>query len=698
LVASAARRVPPWGWLAGIVLASFALRGWLARGMVAPFIMVDELIYSELGRSIASDGALRVRDADAGGFSVLYPLLISPAYALFDDLADAYAAVKTLNALYMSLAAVPAYFLARRVLGPPLSLLAAVLVVAVPSMAYSGTVLSENAYYPIFVTAGLLLVLTLERPTPARQLALLAVVGLAFVTRVQAVSLIPAILIAPPLFALIARNPVGAALRPFRMLYGLVATGAVLLVAVQAIRGRSLVDLAGAYSVVGDRSYDVSAVAELFVHHAAELDLYLGVLPVAAFVIVTGLAHRLGAAVCAFVAAGIAVTVPTLVVVAAFASEFVAPPRIQERYTFFVAPFFLIALLVWAGRSVPRPIALTAGAVGGAALFPLVVPYERYIETGAISDTLALLPLWAVFGSLLFDSIDATVLAGGLLAAALFLLVPRRYALALPLAVLSFFAAMSWNIWDGERGFTQASRGALFHGIQTGDRTWIDAAVPDGARVAIVWTGVPDRFVVNQNEFFSRSVGPIYYVGGPTPGALAETEVVIDERDGSVRLASADVLDEEYVLLDGTIAPDRGEEVARDRGLGLTLWRLDEPLVASQTEIRGLYPNDTWSGKRVTFTRRNCRGGTLAVGLSSDPALFEEPQTVTARVGGRVVKRTKILPAASTVLHVPLRPERGDCRVVFEVAQTRVPAEVTNGKSGDRRELGAHFRDFHVSR
>ncbi|MBA3427689.1 MAG: hypothetical protein H0U07_03845, partial [Actinobacteria bacterium] len=48
------RRVPaPWAWLAGIVVASFLLRAWLARGMVAPFIMVDELIYSELARSIA---------------------------------------------------------------------------------------------------------------------------------------------------------------------------------------------------------------------------------------------------------------------------------------------------------------------------------------------------------------------------------------------------------------------------------------------------------------------------------------------------------------------------------------------------------------------------------------------------------------------------------------------------------------------
>jgi hypothetical protein len=381
-------------------------------------------------------------------------------------------------------------------------------------------------------------------------------------------------------------------------------------------------------------------------------------------------------------------------VVAAFASVFAN--RIQERNTFVVAPFFLIGLLVWIDRGAPRPPPLAFPAAIGAAILPLAIPW-RFIETGAISDTLTLLPIWAAFGSLLFDSIDATVLAGGALAGALFLLVPRRYVLAAPLATLVFFAAMSNNIWFGERGFKRASAGALFQGIQTGDRAWIDDAVPEGANVAIVWTGIPDRFVVNQNEFFNRRVGPIYYVGGPTPGGLAETAVRVDEEDGGVRLASNETLDEQYVLLDSTISPDRGVVVARDLGLGLTLWRVDEPLVSSETEITGLYPNDSWSGKRVTFTRRNCRGGTLAVGLMSDPALFTAPQTVTARVGGRVVKRQRIQPVGTALMHVPLRPENGDCRVVFDVAETKVPAEVTNGASSDTRELGAHFKYFDVS-
>ena len=52
----------------------------------------------------------------------------------------------------MSLAAVPIYFLARRVLPQRLSLVAAVLSLAIPSMVYTGTLMTENAFYPVFLS------------------------------------------------------------------------------------------------------------------------------------------------------------------------------------------------------------------------------------------------------------------------------------------------------------------------------------------------------------------------------------------------------------------------------------------------------------------------------------------------------------------------------------------------------------------
>jgi hypothetical protein len=529
------------------------------------------------------------------------------------------------------------------------------------------------------------LVLVLERPTWGRQLTLFALIGLLFATRAQSVAFGPAIVVAPFLLALFGKQPLRATLVRFRVLYELLIGGAILVLAAQLVRGRSPSDLLGAYSIVGDRSYDVGTVCRFFVYHLAELDLYLGVLPFAAFVLLAVIARRSAPSLAPFLAAGTALTISLLLVVAAFASEFAN--RIQERNTFVVAPFFLIALLVWVERGLPRPRWVAPAVAVACALLPLAIPFERFIETGAISDTLALLPIWSAYGSLLFDSIDATVLAGGILAAALFMFVPRRWALALPAATLVFFVAISHNVWFGERGFRQASVGALFQGIRVGERDWIDRAVPKDATVAVVWKGVTDRFSVNQNEFFNRSVGPIYFIGGPTPGGLAETEVTIDETTGAIRTTAGERIDPQYLLAEDAVSPD-GVVLARDPGIGLTLWRVASPLVATATRIEGLYPGDTWSGRTVTWTRERCRGGTLTVSLSSDPQLFDDDQIVTASVAGKVVGRARIAPMSTARLRVRPTPERGTCRVVFRVAQTQVPG------GGDDRELGAHFNTF----
>jgi hypothetical protein len=265
--------------------------------------------------------------------------------------------------------------------------------------------------------------------------------------------------------------------------------------------------------------------------------------------------------------------------------------------------------------------------------------------------------------------------------------VPRRYALVLPVVTLVFLAAISQNVWAGERGVKRAGAGALFTGIRVGERDWIDRALPDGATAAFVWTGASDRFAVNQNEFFNRSVGPIYYIGGPTPGALAETEVQVDEESGELRTASGERLDARYLLTEDRISPE-GTILARDPGIGLTLWRVAGPLLATTTQVEGLYPGDTWSGPEVTWTRERCRGGTLTVLLGSDPNLYHEDQVVTAYVNGEVAGRATIAPFDLKSLRVQTVPSDGTCRVVFRTAKTLVPG------GGDPRPLGAHFRAF----
>ena len=684
-------RIPVWAWLGTIVVVSALFRGVIVRGIVAPFIIVDEILWSEVARGIAESGEPLVRDTPDPGLGVVYPLVIAPAYLLFDGLVDAYAGVKAINALAMSLAAVPAYFLARRVVGTWLALLAAVLAVAVPSLAYTGTVMTENVYYPLFLTVTYVLVLVLERPSGLRVGLLLALVALAFATRVQSAALVPAMVLAPLVLAVF-DGDVRGTLRRFRLLYGTVAALGALALAVRLGTGRSPQELLGAYEPVGEAEYDLAEVLRYLVWHVAELSLYVLVVPLAATIVLVARGRALDRPLQAYLAATVALTACFVPVVAAFASVF--SHRIEERNMFYLAPLLLIALLAWVERGAPRPRVLAACAAAASALVVLLVPFDRFLTTSAISDTLMLLPFWSLQDRIGDEWIAPAALALCLALGAAFLFVPRRFAVVLPLLVLGLWAVSFKPIWWGKHGFERFSRGVLFQGIRAPDRDWVDRALPDGVTAAFLWTGRTDRMTVNQNEFFSKGVGPVYYLEQPTPGGLPETRVRIDPRTGTATLPGGKPVTDEYLVADGTFEPV-GTRVALDRGWGINLWKVDSPLT-SATRITGLYPNDTWSGKTVTYVRRRCAPGRLVVELSSDASLFLDPQTVVARSGGEVVGRVRLPPGGQVALAIPVAPAPGEdeCRITFTVTPTAIPAEITGGESDDDRVLGAHFDRF----
>jgi hypothetical protein len=646
------RAVPVWAALGGIVLGSSALRIWLGHRMVAPWIFVDELIYSELAKSFAAHGHFLLRGVPAGAsYGFVYPVLIAPAWRLFSSVPQAYAAAKAINAVAMSLAAVPAFFLARRVLSRPFALAAALLVVAVPSLVYTGTLMTENVFYPVFLCVALVAVAMLERPTRANQLGVLALCLVAFETRQQAIALLPALLVAPL---------VVGGLRRFRVLYGTVAVVVVVALVAELARGQSPLALLGAYETTGHRHYSVYAVATWLLWHVGEFTLYLGVVPVAAFLV----AFRREP----FFAVAASFSAFLLVEVAAFAT-LPTVQRLEERNIFYLAPFFLIALLVWVERGARRPrLALAAAAL--AAALPATVPYTRFIGVEATADTLALLPWWKLQEHVIgLQHVRLFIALSAVAAAGLFLVVPARFALVLPLLVLVYFGVASRPI---ESRTTFASRGALFQGIRGVPLDWIDRHAT--AEVAAVWTGRTDVHVIWENELFNRRVGPIYNTQAPIPGGLASTNVTIGG-DGYLRSGGKRIL-ASYALADGSLDLN-GRKVVSDPLLGVNLWHLHGP-IRSLTQVRGLYPNDTWSGRVVSYRRLECTGGSLRVSLLGDAALFPRPQTVSADGVAHLVR-----PGVPVSLTVPLH----GCRVRFVVAPTQVPP-------GDPRTLGLHFLSF----
>jgi Dolichyl-phosphate-mannose-protein mannosyltransferase len=684
------RVIPAWGWVGAVVGFSFAIRFAFARRMVAPWIMVDELIYSELAKSFAATGHFMVRDRPTGSYGFVYPLLISPAYRAFTDVPTAYTAAKAINALLMSLVAVPTYLLARRLLPFAAALLAAVLAVAVPSTLYAGTLMTENAFYPLFMVAALLLVLVLERPTVLRQLALLAVCGVAFATRAQALALLPALVTAPLLLAWWQHSG-RRSLRRYVPMWGILGGGALLVLVVQVARGRSPKAVLGAYETVGNQHYAVGEIARWLAYHVEELDLYLGIAPFAALVVLAVLAFRLPRVAQAFVAASVSLVAWLVLEVSAFASLSTVR-RVEERNMFYVAPLFLIALLVWIERGMPRPPRRVVPVAVVAALLPALLPYRSLLGVQVQSDTLGLLPWWWLQDHVVsLAHLWIATLAFGLIVAGAFLLVPARFALALPTIVLAFFLASLAPIENGRHGVRMASLGALFEGVTTGDRNWVDDVVGPHARVAFVWSGQAPAFSLWENEFFSRSVGPVYELAVPLGGGLPATPMTVDRADGSLRAHGRAVL-ADYALTDVSV-PLAGVIIATDQRKGMVLLRV--PGVLRETQfVSGRYPGDTWSGPRVRYSRLDCAGGTVVVQLESDRHLFKGPQTVTAHSAGSIV-RTQISPAAPAAsLAVPLqRGANGRCTASFTVAPTAIPALRIRGNK-DTRRLGVHFVRF----
>jgi hypothetical protein len=667
--------IPAWAWLAAIIVCSAVFRYLLGRRIVAPWIMVDELIYSELAKSLAAHGSFLIRGVPAHGFGFLYPILIAPAFRIA-SVPSAYNVAKAIDTVVMSLAAVPAYFLARRVMRPGLALVVALLTVAVPSMVYTGMLMTENLFYPVFLCCALALVAVLERPTWQRLAVLLMLSFVAFLTRAQAVALVPAILTAPLLLG-------RARLREFKLLYGAVAVGAALVFAWEVVRGRSPLAVLGAYQVTTNSHYSAGSILRWFVYHLGELDLYVGVAPFAALLFLLTTRERRSPLIAAFVS----MTFWLLLEVAAFAST--QSLRIEERNMFFVAPFFFVALCWWIERGLPRPRAAGVCAVIAAGLVG-VVPYSGFINGNATSDTLAILPLWTLQDTVTtLDEVGAVVLAVAIGMTLLLLLVPVRYAIAVPMSVLGLYAVALQPIESNPHGGIQhASAGALYGGTSMPDRDWIDAKVGHDGRVGLLFdSDSMDKFAVWTNEFFNRSVRTVYDLADPSPGALPETKVSVDPATGRIPGVA-----EPFVLTSTGVRLDE-PRVAFDSVKGLALYRVVRPLGVTGVST-GIYP-DFWAGSRATYTRFRCRDGqTLLARVAGDPRLIKSDSTVVAAAGASA--KTFTIPYNHTAtLRIPLHAEGARCVVRFRIAPVAQPAGVQPG-STDTRILGLRFLDLRV--
>lgn len=573
----------PATWLLALVGLSTLVRGALAARVASPWILPDEVVYSDLAKSIAAGHLPSVRGVTVFGWGEVYPTLIAPAWAVFDDPVHAYHAALVLSSFVMSLAAVPAYLLARLFLPRGVSFLVAAFTVLVPSMAYTGVVMTENAFYPLFLAAVLLIARALQEPTVMRQAVALLGLGLLVLTRIQGLALVGAYVLGIVLYACTGpRAGRRAYLRRFLPTAVLFAVAPLVPVAASVAHGDGPLGWLGGRSGTF-ASLRASEVPTWLAYLTGDLILYVALVPVAATVIVAGraLSRRSDEQTRLFAAVS-AATVAAMLGSVAFVSASIdvdGNENLDERYVFYVVPLLFIGLALWIRDGLPRRMPWAGLVVAGCCGLALVLPIDR-LDYNAGFQSVALLP-WI---GLSLSATALAVLVGGftLGCGAVWLTCRRDRIGRLWLLVgvwMAFLGVLAIGSNDRlSRNFARALNGAPL--------TWVDDAVDDGATVDVLWderrasTQPPDATYLwlIAAELFNLDVQDVYRLGPATYYEnVLPTVPVREGRRNTIVDGRSRVVETRYVLVTCR-TPVAGRVVAQTPHGVLKLVEVDGPL------------------------------------------------------------------------------------------------------------------------
>ncbi|MGZ4337168.1 MAG: glycosyltransferase family 39 protein [Gaiellaceae bacterium] len=566
--------------LIGLVAVSAALRAILAREVHGPFVFPDELGYARMAQSLARTGHLGLFGKGGLAFSPLYPIALSPIYAVTSSAHTAYEWAHVVNAVLMSLAAFPVYGIARSVLDRPRALGVAALSLAAPLMFYTGLEMSENLAYPLALLAIWAMLRAVRAPRLVNDVLMLAAIALACAARLQLVALFPAAVTAILVVALIRPEEpeqgrlrsVGRAVSAHRLVFASVAI-ALVAVLLRTVQNGGALPLAGRYSNVGSAHANPLRVLEIAFHHLAELDLALGVVPFVGTLIAAYALARFGfpRRALVFGAVAAATTVWLVLEVAFDAAAFddgsptarttqlaVNLPRIHERYMIYVVPLFLVALVAALRAVRPRvPVRAILGAVLVAALLPAAIPFHDVINSSAAVASFGLEGFTTVAHGALTAVSHATlaaVIAASVLAfASLYAFLRPRPSFAIVLTLLAFFVLSSLvrpRLIASANGFTAP---------QPVQRDWVDRVVGSGSVTLIRGPGATQLALLD-TAAANESIARVYYTCRSAFGAEFNEQ----------QLAAGSAIRTHYAVVPAAMRVS-GRILARDRAGHLVL-------------------------------------------------------------------------------------------------------------------------------
>lgn len=491
--------------LTGLVAVSFAVRVAIAWFRATPVYFGDEYMYSSIAKSIAETGHPLVRGGPAHFPALLQPLLTAPAW-LIGDVGVAYHLAQMLGALAMSLAALPVYWLARRLglgTGPALGI--AVFALVLPDLVYATWMVAEPFAYPLALAALAAGVLALDRPSRRMQVAFVLLTGLAAFARIQFV-LLPACFVGALVITGLRERRLRAVLREQLLPLVLFAVPAAAAVALGPAR------VLAYYKGVVHVHLEPVALVERSGMNLFVLLFASGVVlvPGALIGLVLAIARPRSRAELAF--GGFSVLFLGILLVEA--GLFGAVDQAQERYLFYALPLVALAFGLYASRGWPGKLVHTALAAGLVAL-AAVVPLAGY----AAADEKAHSPvLYGVFrieewlGSPGNGSLAIALAAtAGLGVVALLAKTPR---LATPVAIV-IAIAVSGGLAASTVLFDQENSRAVRKASLPADPSWVDHAHVGDVTLLRNISGV--RGNAFQQMFWNRSVKRLVLMPGAPP-------------------------------------------------------------------------------------------------------------------------------------------------------------------------------------
>jgi hypothetical protein len=633
-----------------IILLSAAFRLAVAVAFDVPWIAPDEMLYGLIGESLWETGQLSIRGMSVPYYSLLTPALVGLPLTL-DDRETGLHVAQALQALAMSLVAIPVYLWGRRLVGYRGALAAAVLSVLPPALWYGGLLMTEALYYPALTAALLALARVLESPALERQGVFLLLLSLAASVRLQALLLLPAFLLAAGLDAWFARS--NALLRRLASTLVLIGVGTIAL-AVLALTGSG--DVLGAYGeLAAEAPSRGGLLPQLTWHGAGLVVMTLGVplLATATLVVLAALRGEEEPCVRAFLAVTTAYLALLVGQVSLFAVDYL--DHVGERYLITALPLLVLGLMVWIARGAPRPAGVAVAVALVAVFLVTALPPSRIGTAAGAHDALTVLPLARLLEPA-GDELRFLLGVAALVVAGAFLLLPRRL---LPAAVAVLAVAFVGISIASAREIARLSELEVAHDLGATEPTWVDDA--NAGDTLLFDTGEQPSTAIARLTFWNRAIRELARLEDLPNQALPQVSVGI-RRDGALTDPTGSEVTAPYAVVPTTIVL-AGERVASspptEVAPGSGLWRVAEPLrVVSRAT--GFTPIGDF--RSATVIVYGCSSGRLEVTL-----LGKDGAPIAARVNGFPYETFELPPLGSRT--VSIRPiaviENAPC--VFEL-------------------------------